>query len=650
MLVIANRRIRPTVVGLSVAAVGCVALVAGNAARGGSEEDGGQQVPLPTTAEDFMEPGTQEGMLLDPLFGAGNCSGCHSFTDDGNPDHRTAPYATWVTSMMGQAARDPVFHVAVEIAGNDAPGSTDSCMRCHAPLAWLDGRSHITDPHQLTPDEQQGVSCMFCHRLVDPVTSKENPEEDVMILADLMTSGDFPEQPGNARYIVDPVDSRRGPLDDVPMNFHAVDILVSPFHRESQLCATCHDLGNPAFEKQKDGTFAPNAWDVPHTTHDINQMMPEQRTYSEWLHSDFANGGVSFPDNRFGGDHPTGLMESCQDCHMPRRDGGICVFWTQPPFFSRNTPQHSFVGANTWVLRAIRTIDADGIPGPDFEDFETGLNDANVNDALQRTSDLLASASDMELVQLGDALKVRVVNQTGHKLPTGYPEGRRAWINVKFFDDLDQLIDERGFYDFATADLTTGDTKVYEAKLGFDQTVADLVKLPPGESFHLVLNNVVLSDNRIPPRGFTNANYESINSQPVAYTYNDGQYWDDTEYTIPVDADEAVVTLYYQTTSKEYMEFLNEASGGTMADPIPLYDAWVEHGRSAPVVMDMMTLDLVSPVLGDLTGDGFVTITDLLQLLGAWGACPGPEICPEDLNCDGTVDIVDLLMLLGNWG
>ena len=29
---------------------------------------------------------------------------------------------------------------------------------------------------------------------------------------------------------------------------------------------------------------------------------------------------------------------------------------------------------------------------------------------------------------------VRVVNLTGHKLPTGYPEGRRMWVNVKVWD------------------------------------------------------------------------------------------------------------------------------------------------------------------------------------------------------------------------
>ncbi len=49
----------------------------------------------------------------------------------------------------------------------------------------------------------------------------------------------------------------------------------------------------------------------------------------------------------------------------------------------------------------------------------------------------------------------------------------------------------------------------------------------------------------------------------------------------------------------------------------------------------------------DLNGDGVVDVSDLLILLGSWGACPG---CDADLNSDGVVDVSDLLILLGSWG
>lgn len=56
---------------------------------------------------------------------------------------------------------------------------------------------------------------------------------------------------------------------------------------------------------------------------------------------------------------------------------------------------------------------------------------------------------------------------------------------------------------------------------------------------------------------------------------------------------------------------------------------------------------LIESVPGDLDGDGTVGVTDLLQLLGVWGPCPG---CPEDLDGDGTVGVTDLLILLATWG
>jgi len=50
---------------------------------------------------------------------------------------------------------------------------------------------------------------------------------------------------------------------------------------------------------------------------------------------------------------------------------------------------------------------------------------------------------------------------------------------------------------------------------------------------------------------------------------------------------------------------------------------------------------------GDITNDGIVNVSDLLQLLSNWGACPG---CPADLDNSGVVNINDLLTLLSNWG
>jgi len=117
----------------------------------------------------------------------------------------------------------------------------------------------------------------------------------------------------------------------------------------------------------------------------------------------------------------------------------------------------------------------------------------------------------------------------------------------------------------------------------FTKCLSDL-GLPAGKSFHFVLNDTIYSDNRIPPRGFTNAGFESIQSPAVAHPYEDGQYWDDTTYRLPVETDSVVVTLFYQTTSKEYVEFLRDENV-TNSTGQQFYDSWVAHGMSAPEQM-----------------------------------------------------------------
>jgi hypothetical protein len=51
-------------------------------------------------------------------------------------------------------------------------------------------------------------------------------------------------------------------------------------------------------------------------------------------------------------------------------------------------------------------------------------------------------------------------------------------------------------------------------------------------------------------------------------------------------------------------------------------------------------------VPGDVNGDGVVDVLDLLEVLAAWGPCPG---CPADINGDGVVNVLDLLEVLANW-
>ncbi len=437
---------------------------------------------------------------------------------------------------------------------------------------------------------------------------------------------------------------RRGPRDpDVDGINHpqGADAIHSPFHTVADFCGTCHDVSNPVFVRQPEGTYQPGALGSPHPTMDKRDMFPVERTYSEWTASQFADGGVQL-NGRFGGNHPTGVMETCQDCHMPDQVGPGC---RNNGLVRPDAPQHALNGGNTWVLDAVRTMDADANGQPDWPDSVTGLTDEFAQDAKDRVYDLLRNASDLALMQDGSALTVRVTNWTGHKLPSGYPEGRRMWINVKFFDAQDQVCLEHGAYDFVTAELDASDTKVYETKLGLDAVMAGLTGFPEGESFHFAVNNVILKDNRIPPVGFTNAGFAAVQAAPVGHAYPDGQHWDDTDYAIPGCAVKAVVTVYYQTTSKEYIEFLRDANTTDNLGQV-VHDEWVLHGMSAPVDMDAAEIVLAIPCPWDCAdGSGTIDTVDFLALLSEWGQIGTP--C--DFGADG-VDVSDFLDLLAHWG
>ena len=606
------------------------------------------QTQLPTTAEDFFQPGTQPLPDGFQAFEASSltCAGCHKFDDDDNPDVITSPYITWAGSMMAQSARDPVWRAAVTIANQDAAGAGEYCIRCHSPMGWGSGRSTSGNVDDLwDPDDTDGVACGFCHRMVDPVYSSENPAQDIDILQSLVDAGTYPDpdNPGNGRFIFDPIDDRRGPLDDIGVNMHgAAQIWHSPHHSESSTCAPCHDLGNPVFTwNESTEKYEFNAVDEAHPDQNTYHMFPEQRTYSEWANSQFATSGVAFPDGRFGGDgHPDGVMKSCQDCHMPKTHGANCSFWYLPDIGARDDIDvHGFAGGNTWVIGAVHDL---------WDPIYTGLTDEVVNMSMQRTADMLAAASDMDVVQDTDQLDIRVTNWSGHKLPTGMPEGRRMWLNVQFLDVNGITVEELGSYNWLTASLDEASTQVWEASLGVSQTIADATGIAAGESFHLVLCDEIVKDNRIPPVGFTNAAFDAIHANSVGETYVDGQHWSDTAFGIPSGAAQAVVTLYFQTTTREMMEFLRDANVTDDKGQIA-WDAYIARGMSPPVIMDSTTLDLdpTKGIPGDINGDGTVGVDDLLIMLSQWGSCSG---CSGDLDGNGYVGVDDLLLLLSNFG
>jgi hypothetical protein len=171
-------------------------------------------------------------------------------------------------------------------------------------------------------------------------------------------------------------------------------------------------------------------------------------------------------------------------------------------------------------------------------------------------------------------------------------------------------------------------------------------------SFHFAANNVWLKDNRIPPRGFTNTGFASVQAAPVGYSYVDGQYWDDTDFAIPAGALKAEVRVYYQSVSKEYIEFLrddNDDSGDLMTPSSTgeiAYDQWVLHGKSPIVEMDFGSIKFGMSCPADFTGEGDLNFLDVSLFLSLY-ASQDPS---ADLTNDAMWNFLDVSLFLSLYG
>ncbi|HEX4955580.1 MAG TPA: hypothetical protein VF017_19495 [Thermoanaerobaculia bacterium] len=560
---------------------------------------------LSVWAGPFTPNGTQPPLAHDMLLPS-DCESCH-----GNFDNQAniEPYPTWAGSMMANAARDPIFWAALDVANNDVPGVGEFCLRCHTPAAWLAGRSEppggSTDGCGLlgnldeADNDFEGVTCHFCHRMM------VNPTPPM---------GQQTFYKGNAQFWVDDGDCsgpgsgpcRRGPYDysvsgDPPPHEWA----FSTYHTGSDICANCHNVTSPAESLiDENGT-------------DTGIPYPIERTHREWEQSSYSLPGPGF--------------QTCQGCHMPdatETDAFACIF--QSNNRSGNMPVHRFVGGNTWVPGVLR----DEYPNLG----RTASYNATVawtQDLLQNDSALVAVTGPGAPVMPGEnlAVTVRVTNLTGHKLPTGYPEGRRMWLQVTARDAVGNAFWQSGAYDAATGVLTQDpQIKIYQTERGiWNRNGTNECDFTDGASnpiFHFVLNNCIALDNRIPPAGFSGGS--DLETRPVGYTYPETApgsgilvNYDDTTYQIPVPGGlVAPITiearLLYQTVSKEYVEFLRDEAvtnnfpddcisrttgTPTMSRGELLHDIWTRRGRAAPTPMVLGST--VVQLDNDLFADGF---------------------------------------------
>lgn len=533
-------------------------------------------LPIPMTPADFHVPGTQVGdMPAENLLPASVCKGCH-----GNyPESQVAvePWASWAGSLMALGGKDPLYFAQVTNANQDVANVGSFCTRCHLPVAVVTG--HVAQPDGSTLDahDTEGVTCHFCHSMVDPVYKPGiSPPEDIAVLAALAA---VPNHAANAMFVLDPEGRRRGPRPDAapPHEF-----LVSPYHREAALCGTCHDVGNVAVSRQVDGTYRYNMVDAESPSHDPAQQFPLERTYTEWSLSAFASGGVDL-GGRFGGTRGP-LVATCQDCHMPGVAGPPCNYCSERP----DLASHEFAGAAVPSLDLIAAYTA-GDPE---------VNPAHIAVGRVKALSMLQRAATIELTRDGSEVIARVTNQTGHKLPTGHIEGRRIWLNLRYLDAAGNPLGENGHYDLATQHLDEASTTVYEMHVGLSDDAALATGLPEGVTVHMALADTIEKDTRIPPRGFANAAFAAAGAPVVGISYADGQYWHEHRYPMPANTDRVVATLFYQTLPRHYIEALRD---GNVTDDwgTTLHTLWENTGKGAPIRMASTGLSFGTSVFAD---------------------------------------------------
>jgi hypothetical protein len=482
-------------------------------------------------------PGTQVGTVDSAENPHYVCRQCHYSTE---PTRPVDIFNDWSGSMMAHSARDPIFYAALGVANKYLIGSGEFCIRCHSPMGWVRGHSEDYTGKSLTGTDFDGVQCDYCHRAGNPMDTSD---------ATISLNPTYPVPGyGNGMHGIQRTHyPKRGPYDSL-IAPHATKF--EPFLTTGNMCGVCHDISNPFDADQI--TLPPYAYH------------PLERTYSEWLMSSYAGMGDS---------------GTCQSCHMTDTAGYDCIYSQAP--FRTNLARHDLTGGNTFV--------------PDIlPDFWQNLDTLSLASGKQRAGAALqrAAALGLQAAKTSDTVTatVTITNRTGHKLPTGYPEGRKMWIHLVGKDAFGTVQFESGRYDQDSARIVRDpQLKVYEIVRGVRESTATQYGVPPGPSLHFVLNDTVLLDNRIPPRGYTHAGFASRLAEPVGAAYADSQYWDVTSYALPSSVTQVEAELLYQTISRDYIEFLRNENIGNSFDwnswGDKLYTSWSLHGKSAPVVM-----------------------------------------------------------------
>jgi hypothetical protein len=440
---------------------------------------------------------------------------------------------------------------------------------------------------------------------------------------------------GAGQFFVSPNGQKRASFADAAARHQ---MLYSRYHKSKYFCQACHDVSNPVLANLSSDGTPPGDGSTVLTTESQSaySYFHVERTFSEFALSDYGQQGGTpgigpFAPGSFETSHPNNDIATCQDCHMPDVVGAGADKNDVPvrpgdsiEHLKSGQPLHDLTGGNAWVSWVL----ASTVPGSSNYDsvndqllnqgpavltldlsqgvgFDPAALLAGVDRAKQQLL-LAASIEDLNYEPSSGSLSFRIQNQTCHKLISGFPEGRRMFINVKAYAG-GEMIYEVNPYDAGAGTLKglsyTYDPAPLRAPCSLGQGYEDgecrsleyteayvdeqVYEVHPSssltgedETFHFALATGRYKDNRIPPKGFRIAESPARLSQPVWHGTEDLGYFtaqeyaggydavDLTDYAVSIPgADYVEVTLYYQTTSREYIEFLRDEINGMASIP-----------------------------------------------------------------------------------
>ncbi len=504
--------------------------------------------------------------------GSGVCARCHEKLFEGGID--VSPVTLWRSTMMANAAKDPLWRAKVSAEGTEFPdlkaAIEEKCIKCHSPVLYkqsaFDDLPYSIENLENDPLARDGDTCTGCHQILpDNFGLKESFSGDFMIWRD---------PPAALRTIFGPYPNPfAGPMVNnanytPEFAYPSAEYIIN----DAEHCATCHNLFTNYV--LKNGKLS-------------KEKFPEQTPYYEWKNSDYGN-----PPSR-------SELLTCQGCHMPQSASAIKIsnvgaLDPREPFW-----YHHFVGGNRFIPTVLKNnIDRLGVTATATH-FDTTI--ANTTDLLKtQTVDLSASTAIN-----GETLNVDVTltNKAGHKLPTGIPL-RRVWIHLTVSNASDTIF-ESGAWDAATGEIIGIDPVIephYDIIDAEDQVqIYEGVMMDDwGFITRLLLRaKDFVKDNRLPPRGFSidYSDYEYVKIMGAAASDPDfnanGSGADTVHYEIPIRLSSGPFTVQievcYQTVTPGEVDHLTAYD----TPETELFNDLYTAADKAPVILASLVLSNV---------------------------------------------------------